>query len=127
MQLLLDTHIFLWYVSGDTRLSIATRDAIDEPNNDVFLSVGSFWEIVIKYELGKLPLPQALDRFIPAQRKAHGIQSLLFDENDARFLVGLPFHHRDPFDRMLVSQAMARVLTIVTVDPEIRKYSIPVL
>lgn len=127
MQLLLDTHIFLWYVTGDTRLSIATRDAIDEPNNDVFLSVGSFWEIVIKYELGKLPLPQAPDRFIPAQRKAHGIRSLPFDENDARFLVGLPFHHRDPFDRMLVSQAMARVLTIVTVDPEIRKYSIPVL
>ena len=127
MQLLLDTHIFLWYVTGDTRLSIATRDAIDEPNNDVFLSVGSFWEIVIKHELGKLPLPQAPDRFIPAQRKAHGIQSLPFDENDARFLVGLPFHHRDPFDRMLVSQAMARVLTIVTVDPEIRKYSIPVL
>lgn len=127
MQLLLDTHIFLWYVTGDTRLSIATRDAIDEPNNGVFLSVGSFWEIVIKYELGKLPLPQAPDRFIPAQRKAHGIQSLPFDENDARFLVGLPFHHRDPFDRMLVSQAMARVLTIVTVDPEIRKYSIPVL
>lgn len=127
MQLLLDTHIFLWYVTGDTRLSIATRDAIDEPNNDVFLSVGSFWEIVIKYELGKLPLPQAPDRFIPAQRKAHGIQSLPFDENDARFLVGLPFHHRDPFDRMLVSQAMARVLTIVTVDPEIKKYSVPVL
>ncbi len=127
MQLLLDTHIFLWYVTGDTKLSTATRDAIDEPNNDVFLSVGSFWEIVIKYELGKLPLPQAPDRFIPAQRKAHGIQSLPFDENDARFLVGLPFHHRDPFDRMLVSQAMARVLKIVTVDPEIRKYSVPVL
>ncbi|HCA56539.1 MAG TPA: PIN domain nuclease [Blastocatellia bacterium] len=127
MQLLLDTHIFLWYVTGDTKLSTATRDAIDEPNNDVFLSVGSFWEIVIKYELGKLPLPQAPDRFIPAQRKAHGIQSLPFDENDARFLVGLPFHHRDPFDRMLVSQAMARVLKIVTVDPERRKYSVPVL
>ncbi len=127
MQLLLDTHIFLWYVTGDTRLSAATRDAINEPNNDVFLSVGSFWEIVIKYELGKLPLPQAPDRFIPAQRKNHGIQSLPFDENDARFLVGLPFHHRDPFDRMLVSQAMARVLTIATVDPEIKKYSVPVL
>lgn len=127
MQLLLDTHIFLWYVTGDTRLSAATCDAINDPNNDVFLSVGSFWEIVIKYELGKLPLPQAPDRFIPAQRKTHGIQSLPFDENDARFLVGLPFHHRDPFDRMLVSQAMARVLTIVTVDPEIKKYSVPVL
>ena len=127
MQLLLDTHIFLWYVTGDTRLSAATCDAINDPNNDVFLSVGSFWEIVIKYELGKLPLPQAPDRFIPAQRKTHGIQSLPFDENDARFLVGLPFHHRDPFDRMLVSQAMARVLTIATVDPEIKKYSVPVL
>ena len=127
MQLLLDTHIFLWYVTGDTKLSTATRDAINEPNNDVFLSVGSFWEIVIKYELGKLPLPQAPDRFIPSQRKTHAIQSLPFDENDARFLVGLPFHHRDPFDRMLVSQAMARVLTIVTVDPEIKKYSVPVL
>lgn len=127
MQLLLDTHIFLWYVTGDTKLSTATRDAIDEPNNDVFLSVGSFWEIVIKYELGKLPLPQTPDRFIPAQRKAHGIQSLPFDESDARFLVGLPFHHRETFDRMLVSQAMARMLKIVTVDPEIRKYSVPVL
>lgn len=127
MRLLLDTHIFLWYISGDLRLSTSFRDHIDDPNNEVFLSVGSFWEVVIKYELGKLALPQSPDSYIPAQRRLHKIDTLPFEESDAQLLAGLPHHHRDPFDRMLVCQALAKGLTIVTVDPEIRRYSVRVL
>lgn len=127
MRLLLDTHIFLWYISGDSRLSASIRDQIDDRKNEAFLSVGSFWEIVIKFELGKLPLPQQPDSYIPAQRRLHGIDSLPFEESDAQKLAGLPPHHRDPFDRMLVSQALAKGLTIVTVDPIIEKYPVPTL
>ena len=127
MRLLLDTHIFLWYISGDSRLSTSSCDAIDDINNEVFLSVGSFWEIVIKYELGKLPLPQQPDSYSPAQRRLHKIDSLPFAEADVRVIAGLPLHHRDPFDRMLICQAIANGMTIVTVDPMIRKYMVPVL
>ncbi len=127
MRLLLDTHIFLWYISGDAGLPVSFRDQIDDPNNEVFLSVGSFWEIVIKYDLGKLPLPQQPDAYIPAQRRLHRIDSLPFVEADAQILAGLHLHHRDPFDRMLVCQAIANGLTIVTIDPIIRKYPVSIL
>jgi PIN domain nuclease of toxin-antitoxin system len=127
MSLLLDTHIFLWYISGDPRLSASVRGAIDDPNIRVFLSVGSFWEIVIKYDLGKLPPPQRPETYIPSQRKLHRIDSLPFEESDVQILAGLPAHHRDPFDRMIVCQAIANGLTIVTVDPMVKKYAVPIL
>jgi PIN domain nuclease of toxin-antitoxin system len=127
MRLLLDTQIFLWYITGDVKLSDGFREQINDPNNDVFLSVGSFWEMIIKHELGKLPLPAEPDEYIPAQRLRHGIESLPFDETDARFLTQLPMHHRDPFDRMLICQALARELTLITVDLEIKKYPVAIL
>ena len=127
MKLLLDTHIFLWYITADLRLSPLFRDAIREPNNEVFLSVASLWEATVKYNLGKLPLPQSPDIYIPTERRRHQIQSLSLRENAVKELAQLPALHRDPFDRILICQALANDLTIVKVDPQIQSYNVPYL
>lgn len=127
MRLLLDTHVFLWYISGDDRLPRVFRDAIRTSNDAVFLSVVSLWEAIIKYSLGKLPLPQAADVYLPAQRDLHIIASLPLDEGSVLQLSRLPLIHRDPFDRMLICQAKAHQLAIVTVDNVFHAYAVPVL
>jgi PIN domain nuclease of toxin-antitoxin system len=127
MRLLLDTHVFLWYVSADGRLPRKFANAIGEPANDVFLSVASVWEAVIKFALGKLPLPSPPSEYLPRQRAAHQITSLSIDEAALPHLVSLPPLHRDPFDRLLVAQALEHALTIVTVDPVVRAYPAPCL
>jgi len=127
MELLLDTHVFLWFISGDKRLSGAMRDSIRNSNNEVYLSVVSLWEAVIKYQLGRLPLPQPPDSYLPTQRQRHQIASLPLDEASVSQLAHLPQIHRDPFDRMLICQALEHGLTIVTVDDAIYKYPVPVL
>ena len=127
MNLLLDTHIFLWFISGDARLPILFRDEIQEPGNTVFLSVASLWEIIIKYKLGKLPLPQSPEIYIPRQRQTHRIKSLPISETSLKNLVSLPDLHRDPFDRILISQALSDNLIIVTVDRAFKNYSAPFL
>lgn len=127
MKLLLDTHIFLWFISDGARLPILFRDAIREPNNTIFLSVASLWEIIIKYNLGKLPLPQSPEIYIPKQRRNHQIKSLAISELSLKYLVSLPNLHRDPFDRILISQTLNGNLTLVTVDPEIMNYNVPFL
>src|SRR5260221_5722525 len=106
MRLLLDTHVFLWYLSADPQLPVAFRDAIRDPANEVYLSVASEWEAVIKYALGKLPLPEAPAEYMPRQREAHQIASLPVEEAALTHLAGLPPLHRDPFDRMIVAQAL---------------------
>ena len=126
MKLLLDTHIFLWYITADLRLPTLFRDAIHEPNNEVFLSVASLWEATVKYNLGKLPLPQSPDIYILTERR-HQIQSLSLRENAVKELAQLPALHRDPFDRILICQALANDLVIVTVDPQIQSYNVPYL
>ncbi len=125
MKLLFDTHIFLWFISGDAKLSGAARALITDPNNEVFLSVASIWEAVIKYQLGKLPLPQAPETYLPKQRRNHQIANLNIDEATISFLPKLPALHRDPFDRILICQALQHGLTIVTVDTAIISYAVP--
>ena len=122
MNLLLDTHIFLWLISGDTRLPLAYRDAILDFRNDVRLSVVSLWEAMIKYPLGKLPLPMPPEIYLPQQRQRHSIGSLIIDEADVAGLAGLPSLHRDPFDRLLICQALRHGMTIVTADHAVRAY-----
>jgi PIN domain nuclease of toxin-antitoxin system len=124
MRLLLDTHIFLWYVSADSQLPTTCRDAIRDPANEVFLSVASVWEAVIKYALGKLPLPEAPAEYLPRQRELHQIASLPIEETTLSHLAGLAPLHRDPFDRILIAQALQHGLTLVTVDDAIRAYSV---
>lgn len=102
MKLLLDTHIFLYFISGDSRLSLSFRDAIRNPDNDVYLSVVSVWEAIIKYQLGKLLLPESPEIYLPKQRTRHQTMSLPVDEESVAQLAKLPQLHRDPFDRLLI-------------------------
>ncbi len=127
MRILLDTHIFLWFITGGTQLSTDIRDAIRDPDNEVYLSAISVWEAIVKYQLGKLPLPEHPETYLPKQREIHQIASLTLDESSVIQLAKLPPLHRDPFDRMLVCQALQNGLTIATVDTAVRAYSVSVM
>ncbi len=127
MRLLLDTCTFLWIVGGAKELSSRAREAFADPANEVFLSAASAWEIAVKHRLGKLPLPAALDEFVPVQRAAHGIEPLTVEEESALHVAKLPDLHRDPFDRMLVAQALVGGLVLVTPDDTIRRYPVRTL
>ncbi len=124
MKLLLDTHVFLWYITADAQLPIVFRNEIRNPQNQVYLSVVSLWETIVKHQLGKLPLPQSPETFLPMQRERHQIANLALDESSILQLSSLPSLHRDPFDRMLICQALAHKLTLVTVDETIRSYPV---
>lgn len=124
MKILLDTHIFLWFISGDVRLSTELKDAIQDTDNAVYLSVISIWESIIKYQLGKLPFPETPDIYLPEQRELHQIESLPIDEGSTIQLLMLPQLHRDPFDRMLVCQALQHGLVLATVDTAVRAYPV---
>lgn len=127
MRLLLDTVTFLWTILGDARLSGPARAAIADPGNESFLSAVSATEIAIKHGLGRLVLPQAPDVYVPRVRKAHRIATLAFSEEAALGLVRLPAIHRDPFDRMLVAQAIAEGMTVLTPDPLVTQYAVRTL
>lgn len=127
MRLLLDTCTFLWLAGGGGSLSAAAGTAIYNPSNDVLLSAVSVWEIATKYRRGKLSLPEPPDRLIPIERQLRGIAALGFDEESALQSLKLPPLHRDPFDRMLISQAIAHGLAIVTPDPNITQYPVRVI
>ncbi len=127
MKILLDTHIFLWYISGDARLPEEKRESIRDPENEVYLSVVSVWEAIVKYQLGKLDLPAAPEIYLPLQRERHQILSLALDEASVAYLAKLPPIHRDPFDRMLICQSNVLGLSMLTGDDIIRKYSVNVL
>jgi len=122
MRLLLDTHIFLWFILGEERIKPSVRASIE--NADVaYLSVISLWETTIKFNLGKLALPEPPLPWLAVQREEHGIESLPLNETAIQRLATLPLHHRDPFDRILVCQALEHDLQIITVDPAFAKYT----
>ena len=124
MKLLLDTCTFLWLVSGDEALSSRASELIKDPENPVALSAASAWEIAVKHALGKLPLPADPDQFVPTQRASHRIDALDLDEAAALHVHRLPSLHRDPFDRMLISQAMTGGFVLLTPDATIRQYPV---
>lgn len=127
MRLLLDTHIFLWYITNDSRLPRYAADAIRDKDNDAFLSVVSIWEALVKHQSGKLPLPEPADDYIDGRREEHRIATIPLETKAVAWLLRLPAYHRDPFDRMLICQALRHDLTIVTVDDQIRRYSVAIL
>ena len=127
MKLLLDTHVFLWYISADPKLPACYQVEIQDPANEVYLSVASVWESVIKHQLGKLPLPGPPAEYLPRQRVAHGIASFPVGEEAMVSLSGLPPLHRDPFDRMIIAQAIQHGMTIATVDPDVMAYPVAIL
>jgi len=127
MRILLDTHVFLWYISGDKHLPPTMLQHIRQPGNEVYLSVVSLWEVIIKYQLGKLPLPQSPEAYLPRQRQRHQIRSLDVNEASVRQLIKLPGLHSDPFDRLLICQAIEHNMAIATVDSHILAYPVPTL
>ena len=124
MNILLDTCTFLWIVSGSDELSESARRVFTDPGNEVYLSVASAWEIIIKNQMGKLPLPEPPHDFIRKWRTLHDIDSLPLDEAAILQLSRLPDYHKDPFDRILVCQAIAGSMIILTPDPGITRYPV---
>lgn len=127
MRLLLDTCTFLWLTVGSTRLTDAAKSAIRNPENDVYLSAASAWGIAVKWRLGKLKLDRRPEAFIAAERERHGVEELPIRESAALLSASLPDVHRDPFDRMLVSQAIDGGLSIVSPDPAFDGYPVKLL
>lgn len=123
MRLLLDTHVVLWWLAADPTLDSAARAAIAAPRADVLVSAASAWEISIKRALGKLDAPDDLAE----QMTAHRFEALSITLAHAMAAGALPPHHDDPFDRMLVAQAKAEALTVVTRDPRFAVYGVPTL
>jgi PIN domain nuclease of toxin-antitoxin system len=124
MKLLLDTHSFLWFVQGDPKLSETARQLAEDPMNDRFVSMASVWEIGIKISVGKLRLESAVDLFVPEQLYLNGMGLLSITVGHIAAVSSLPFHHRDPFDRMLIAQAQVEQMTIVSVDAALDAYGI---
>jgi len=122
VRLLVDTCTFLWIVADAPALSARARELFRSPDNEAFLSAASAWEIAIKHALGRLPLPESPERFVPDMREAHHIAPLPVDEEAALHIGRLPDLHRDPFDRLLISQAIVHGLTILTPDPLVSQY-----
>jgi PIN domain nuclease of toxin-antitoxin system len=122
VKLLLDTCTFLWALSGEPPLPARIAALVRDPDNRVFLSAASAWEIAIKYAAGKLLLPEDPAHFVPAMRAERGFTALAVDEESALHIVKLPLLHGDPFDRLLVSQAIVHGMTILTPDPIIARY-----
>lgn len=124
MRLLIDTHIFIWYISNDSKLSTTARTLIDDENNEILLSIASIWEMAIKYSLGKLCLVIPFECLIPQQLDINAIELLHIDINHLVVVSTLPFHHKDPFDRLLIAQAIAEKLPIISADSAFDNYLI---
>lgn len=127
MRFLLDTHAFLWFTAGDERLGGSAVDMIGNPENEVLLSVASLWEIAIKLGTGKLKLDFSFDALLEDKVVGNGFRLLLLEPSHLRSLLDLPLHHRDPFDRLLIAQAIAENLPILTEDGAFAAYAVRLL
>ncbi len=123
MKLLIDSNALIWMASEPTVLSSEARRALQDPDNDRFVSIASIWEITIKMSRGKLVLPERLEAAVDGMAAA--LLSITLAHVDR--VGSLPFHHRDPFDRMIIAQAIEEELTIVTRDRHFPAYGVPLL
>jgi PIN domain nuclease of toxin-antitoxin system len=127
VKLLLDTHAFIWLDGDPSRLPPRVRAACTDPTNELYLSLASIWEIQIKSQLGRLTLRGELFSILNGQQQTNNLRLLPIELADILGLAALPMHHRDPFDRLIVSQAQRGALELVTHDPEIAKYPVTIL
>ena len=126
MKILLDTHTFLWFLGGNTELSKQARTLIENPKHEKYISIASFWEIAIKNSLGKLTLDVPFSE-LKTEAIKNSFQLLPITFEGTLQLIILPFQHRDPFDRIIISQAMVNNLTIVSCDNNLSLYSVSLL
>ena len=127
MNILIDTHALLWFLRGDSRLSDIARTAIESTANQKVLSDASVWEMSIKQSLGKLKLAETFESRLVAALKRNAIGSLPLARPHLFAVSRLPFHHRDPFDRLIIATAMVENLPVVTQDPHFSAYPIEVI
>lgn len=124
MNILVDTHAFLWFVFGDVRLSKKAERAISHPSGDLHISIASLWELAIKENLGKINLGRSYDRFVDEFVTNRPIGVLTIEIAHCKQLSRLPRHHGDPFDRLLVAQALTEGLHVLTDDPAFKPYGV---
>lgn len=122
MKQLLDTHSFIWFVTGNSQITSKVRSQIE--NNDNLLSIASVWEIAIKSSIGKLNLGISIERLVEEQIIANGIEIVNITTNHLAVIANLPLHHRDPFDRLIIAQAMVERIPIVGADKAFDSYPI---
>ena len=127
MRLLIDTHCWLWFLLTPERLNERGHEILKDRENEIFLSSASAWEIVVKSDLGKLKLPQSPSEYVPERLKILGHQSLPIRQDHVLRLEGLPQHHRDPFDRILIAQAQFEGFQLMTADRVLTAYDVPIL
>jgi PIN domain nuclease of toxin-antitoxin system len=124
MTALLDAHAFLWFIAGNPKLSDTARSVIEEQTQTRLLSVVSLWEIALKHSLGRLTLAAPFGQIIPLQLNANGIGLLGIELEHLDALAKLPFHHRDPFDRLLIAQAIVGRIPIISADATFDAYPV---
>lgn len=127
MRLLLDTSSFLWFVAGSGRLSGRARNLMEDFDNELVLSVASLWEMAIKVSVGKLELPEDFDRFIPEKLEENEIEILHVRLAHLSEMIKLPFHHRDPFDRLIIAQSVSENLPVIACDGIFREYPLDIM
>lgn len=126
MNLLLDTHAFLWFISGDAQLADYARQLIEDSSNRRYLSIASVWEITIKSSLGRLEVPGPPSKLISDYVWANAIELLSITSQHLDVAHGLPYHHKDPFDRLMIAQAMHEGLTLISKDRTLTAYNLPI-
>lgn len=122
LKLLLDTHAFIWFAIGATQLSANARALIEDATNEKFVSLASVWEMAIKISLNKMTVSAPLETFVQNQLKINGFKLLPVKLNHAAFVETMPFHHKDPFDRLLIAQAETEQISIVSIDAAFDAY-----
>lgn len=127
MTLILDTHCWLWWIAEPGRLSPTTLSLLKSPDTTVLFSAVSTWEIAIKYSIGKLKLPEPPESFVPSRLERDSIDSLPIQHAHTLKIATLPHYHRDPFDRLLIAQAIVEGVPIVTADSAFRRYEVELM
>jgi len=127
MTILLDTHAFLWWITDDPQLSGTAQALIRDPQNTLLLSAASAWEIAIKVALGKLPLPEPPDVYVPRQMALNRVSPLSISMEHSLGVFALPMHHRDPFDRILIAQSRSLNIPLLSADPLVKAYPVRVI
>jgi PIN domain nuclease of toxin-antitoxin system len=127
MKLLLDTHIFIWWANQPDKLSQAALSALQDEANELLLSVATVWEMQIKIQLAKLKLSLPLNELVESQQEINNLKILPVALNHVLALDALPYHHKDPFDRLLIAQSLEEGATLVSTDSKFSEYSITLL
>ena len=123
-MLLLDTHAFLWFVTDDPKLAATAKSAIADANNEILVSPASYWEVAIKVSIGKYTLTAPFETFITRGIKDNDFRILPIEPKHTAALINMPFHHRDPFDRLIIAQAMVENVGVVSADPAFDSYGV---